>query len=164
MNTKKLILIALFIALSFIGSNIKVFSSIAFDSMPGFLISIILGPFYGAIVGLLGHLLTAITSGFPMTLPIHLIIAIFMGITTYAFGISYKILKYKNKFMSFIIPALLGVVLNSPVTVYFLVKIINVPGLTYAIVPILSLAALTNIVVAIVIYNSIPNKLLSEVK
>ncbi|HSQ33716.1 MAG TPA: ECF transporter S component, partial [Peptostreptococcaceae bacterium] len=118
MKTKKITLVALFIALSFIGSNIKIFSSIAFDSMPGFLISIMLGPVYGAIVGLLGHLLTAITSGFPMTIPIHLIIGIFMAITIYIFGVSYRIFKDKNKLLSWVVPTLLGVIINGPITVY----------------------------------------------
>lgn len=164
MKTKKITLVALFIALSFIGSNIKIVSSIAFDSMPGFLISIMLGPIYGAIVGLLGHLLTALTSGFPMTIPIHLIIGIFMAITIYVFGVSYRILKDKNKLLSWLVPTLLGVTINGPVTVYFLINVINVPGLAYAIVPILSLAALANIIVAIVIYTAIPKRSLAEFK
>jgi hypothetical protein len=87
-----------------------------------------------------------------------------MAITIYIFGVSYRILKDKNKLLSWVVPTLLGVIINGPVTVYFLINAIKVPGLAYAIVPILSLAALANIIVAIVIHTAIPKKSLAEFK
>lgn len=62
MKLRNLILTALFVALSFVGANMKIVGSIAFDSMPGFLGALILGPLYGAAIGSIGHFLTAATS------------------------------------------------------------------------------------------------------
>ena len=90
MKTRKLVLASLFIALSFIGANINVFQSIAFDSMAGFLGALVLGPVYGAIIGGLGHILTAALRGFPYTIPVHLITMFSMGLTMLAFGTVYK--------------------------------------------------------------------------
>ena len=50
-STLNLVLLALFIALSAVGANIKVMGSIAFDSMPAFLAAMLLRPVAGAIVG-----------------------------------------------------------------------------------------------------------------
>ena len=80
MKTKKLVLVAFFITLSFIGANINIFQSIAFDSMAGFLGALILGPIYGGIIGGLGHILTATLRDFPYTIPVHLITMISMAI------------------------------------------------------------------------------------
>jgi hypothetical protein len=51
MKTKKIVLAALLIALSFIGANIKIMGSIAFDSMPGFLGALILSPLLIPVLG-----------------------------------------------------------------------------------------------------------------
>lgn len=87
MNAKKITLIALFIALSLIGAQIKLVYSIALDAMPAFLAAAVLGPIPGALVGFLGHMLTAVTSGFPFTLPIHLIIGASMAVVCWIFGV-----------------------------------------------------------------------------
>ena len=78
-TTVKLVYISTLIAISFIGSLIKIQGTIALDSMAGFFAALFLGPLSGALVGSMGHLLTALTSGFPLTLPIHLIVALQMG-------------------------------------------------------------------------------------
>jgi uncharacterized membrane protein len=89
MNTKKLVLIALFIALSFVGAQIKLVYSIALDALPAFLAAAMLGPIAGGLVGFLGHLLTALTSGFPFSIPIHLVVATSMAIICWIFGKGY---------------------------------------------------------------------------
>jgi len=73
----------LFIALSAVGALIKVPSptgTVAFDSAPGFAAALLLGPGPGAAVAALGHLLTSLFAGFPLTLPIHIIIALEMAV------------------------------------------------------------------------------------
>lgn len=77
-SVRRLTYLAMFIALSIVGANIKIPSIIgtpAFDSFPGFLAALIMGPVNGAIVAAIGHLLTALTVGFPLTIPVHLLIA-----------------------------------------------------------------------------------------
>jgi uncharacterized membrane protein len=117
LGAKTLVIMALFIALSFVGSNIKVFGTIAFDSLPGFLAALLLGPFYGAAIGFLGHLFTAATSGFPFTVLLHAVIAATMAITMLGFGFTYKALKDKvSPFSNFIITGIAGAILNGPVS------------------------------------------------
>jgi riboflavin transporter len=75
---RRIAMLGMFIALSLIGSFLKIPSptgTIALDSAPAFLAAILLGPSAGGIVGAMGHLLTALNVGFPLTLPIHLLIA-----------------------------------------------------------------------------------------
>lgn len=79
-NTLNLVMIALFCALSAVGANIKVMGSVAFDSMPAFLAAVLMGPAAGALVGALGHMLSAALAGFPLTLPLHIAIAAEMAL------------------------------------------------------------------------------------
>lgn len=90
MKTRKVVLLALFIALSYVGSMIRPpgpLSSVSFDSMPGFLAALLLSPWYGAIVASIAHMLSAMIGGFPMGLPIHLFIGAGMGVTAFVFGV-----------------------------------------------------------------------------
>ena len=79
-------LLALFIALAAVGANIKILGSIAFDSLPAFLAAMLIGSREGAIAGAAAHLFSAMLSGFPMTLPMHLIIAAEMALICYITG------------------------------------------------------------------------------
>ena len=108
MNTKRIVLLSLFIALSAVLSNIKIVYSIAFDSLPAFLAAMLISPIAGGIVGALGHLLTAITSGFPFTVPVHLFIAIQMLVIVWIFGVLFKKM---NQYIAMIV----AVILNGPV-------------------------------------------------
>lgn len=94
-STKSIVLLGMFIALCTIGGYIKlpnpVSSSIALDSFPAFTAALLLGGEPGAIVGVIGHLVSAAVGGFPLTLPIHVLIAAQMGIIMYLFRRIYKI-------------------------------------------------------------------------
>ena len=86
---KQLTLMGMFIALSAVGAMIKIPSptgTVALDSAPGFLAALILGPGYGAAAAALGHLFTSIFSGFPLTLPLHLMVAVEMALFAAAFS------------------------------------------------------------------------------
>lgn len=92
-KTFRLTLMGMFVALSFVGSYIKIpspFQSIAMDSMPAFLGGLMLGGIKGAVIGFLGHMLTAANAGFYLTLPIHLLVAVIMAITIYVYHWTYK--------------------------------------------------------------------------
>ncbi|MEH7400931.1 ECF transporter S component [Gottfriedia acidiceleris] len=108
MNAKRIVLLSLFIALSAVLSNIKIVYSIAFDSLPAFLAAMMISPIAGGIVGALGHLLTAITSGFPFTVPVHLFIAIQMLVIVWIFGVLFKKM---NQYIAMIV----AIILNGPV-------------------------------------------------
>jgi riboflavin transporter len=75
---KRVARMAIFIALAAVGALIK-FSSptgtVALDAAPGFFSAVAFGWLEGGIVAVFGHILTAATTGFPLGLPIHLVIA-----------------------------------------------------------------------------------------
>jgi uncharacterized membrane protein len=159
MKTKKLVLTALFAALCFIGANIKVMGTIAFDSMPAFLAAILLGPVYGAVVGAIGHFLTAVTSGFPLTLPVHLITMIMMGLTMAVFAIVYKAFS-QNKVLAAVLAVIAGVLINGPVCLlalsFLLIPMIGKAGLI-GLMPVLSIVGAINAILAFAIYKFLPN-------
>ena len=143
------------IALSAVGALIKISGTIALDSMPGFFAALFLGPSIGAVVGALGHLLTAATSGFPMSLPMHLFLMVVMAFVIYVFGITYR------RFGS--IPAfIVGVVLNGPFAALASVPASKLLGLQFngwalfnvIIIPLI-LASIVNVFLAQVVYKSI---------
>lgn len=95
MKSRILSFLALFSALSAVGAAIKIPSnvgSVAFDVFPALLAAALLGSGAGAIVGALGHLLSALIAGFPLG-PLHVLIAIEMALLVFIFGVLYK----KNK-------------------------------------------------------------------
>ena len=161
MKTKKLVLAALLIALSFIGANIKIMQTIAFDSMPGFLGTLILGPFYGALIGLLGHFLTALTSGFPLTVPVHLVIMVGMALTMISFGAAYKYFSKKNKTTGNIMATIVAVIVNGPILTLLispmLIPVMGKSGLI-ALLPILCCATALNVIIALIVYNYLPKR------
>jgi uncharacterized membrane protein len=154
MRIRNLVYTSIFIALCFVGAQIKIMGSIAFDSMAGFLGALILGPAYGALIGAIGHLLTAATSGFYMTLPVHLIIMVGMAGTMYAFGISYKYLSKKNKTIGIIVSSIIGILINGPIATLMIVPILG-KGVI-ALIPVLSLAAVLNVFIAHLVYKFLP--------
>ena len=161
MKTKKLVITALFIALSFIGANIKIMDTIAFDAMPGFLGALIVGPAYGACIGAIGHFLTALTSGFPMTLPVHLIIMLGMGVTMLVFGYVYRYFSTKNYGVAAILSLIVGVIINGPLLLILLAPLL-IPTLGkpvfLSMFPVLSFVAFINIIIAQGIYKLLPEK------
>ena len=163
-NTKTLVLVALFIALSYVGSYIKIFGSIAFDSFPAFLAALILGPVYGAIIGFLGHMFTALTSGFPLSVPLHMVIAATMAITMLVFGYTYKALINKiSTAGTLIITAIAGLLMNAPVSLAFSILTMSIMVGTEAafgllvLLPILFIAAAINILLSITVFKSLGN-------
>lgn len=86
MNTRKIVLIALFCGLAYVGANFKIAGSIAFDSAPAFLCAMLMGGLPGAIAGALGHLFSALLAGFPLTLPLHLVVGVEMGLICFLTG------------------------------------------------------------------------------
>ncbi len=74
-NTRLLGLLALFCALSAVGAQLRLYGSVALDALPAFLAAFLLGGPAGAVVGAVGHLLTAGLAALPLSLPLHLVVA-----------------------------------------------------------------------------------------
>jgi len=160
-STINLVITALFIALSFVGANIKIFGTIAFDSLPAFLAALLLGPVYGAAIGFLGHLFTALTSGFPLGVPMHMVIAVSMAITMLGFGTTYRGLKSKIPTAGGLaVTVIVGIILNGPVSLALSMGAMALMAgkdaafSLLAMLPVLILASAANILISIIVFKS----------
>lgn len=151
----KLVYISVLVAISFVGSLIKIQGTIALDSMAGFFAALFLGPASGALVGSMGHLLTAFTSGFPLTLPMHLIIGLQMAVFIYIFGLAYKKTNpVLASTLAIILNGVVSVITLAPVTVWLGLPL-NGKAFIYAMAIPLTLASGVNIILACIIYKII---------
>ena len=149
---KKLVVAALLIALCFVGANIKIMGSIAFDAVPAFIGVLLLGYGYGAVIGAIGHLFSALLAGFPLSLPVHLVTAVFMAITMVAFLYVFRLCSKKMpKIVAYIIAGIVAVIINAPLSLFVLQPLLF-PGAFATLFTPLSIAATANVVVAILIY------------
>lgn len=147
---------AVLIAISILLANIKIFQSIAFDSMPAFLAGMIISPLIGGIIGAIGHFFTALFSGFPYSLPMHLVIMIEMFIVVYATGYIYR--KGYG-----ILAVIIGIVLNGPISVVIsgiayeaLGAMSTMQFVAMMIVP-LTIAAIANVTLAFILGKVLKN-------
>lgn len=139
-------------ALSVVGSFIHLPSpvpSVAFDSAPGFFAALYFGPVEGFCVLGLGHLATAVVSGFPLGI-LHFPIAVGLAVAGAAVGVI-------NRKWSFIPAIVTGVVINTALVVVA----IPVLGLaaTLSFTPFLFLAAAVNATVATLVYLALRRRL-----
>jgi uncharacterized membrane protein len=87
--SKQVARMAVLVALSGVGAFIKIPSptgTVALDSAPGYLGALAFGSKEGALIAALGHLLSAGTVGFPLSLPLHLFVAAQMALFAAVFG------------------------------------------------------------------------------
>ena len=151
---KQMVLMALFIAMSVIGAFIKIPSptgSVSLDSLPGYLAALLIGGIPGAIVAFLGHLASAATTGFSMTLPIHLLVACQMAVIM-------LILGYLVKRIHLAVVIVLGMLLNgiaAPAT-FILIPGFGTAFFSAMVLP-LSIASIIVILIAGAIYYPLRN-------
>lgn len=151
LNTALLVKISLLVALSVVGSYIKFpgpVGSIALDSLPGYLGVITLGGPAGALVLVLGHLLSALNSGFVLG-PIHFLIAVIMGFC----GLVFSYLIKKNIYFAVAITTFINGVVSAAVLIPFFGS-----AFFYGTAPVLTVASLVNISLAAVIAKYLKNK------
>lgn len=163
-QTKNQVLVqmSLLIALSYLGSLIKIQGSIALDALPAYYGALLLGPLPGAVIGFSGHLLTALTSGFPMTLPLHLFVACSMGITVWLFG-------YFSKNISQIAAVPVGIIFNGPVSTLGAAYVASLMGLGfsgkvmfYTLILPLTLTSAVNIFGGLLLYRMVARYMRQE--
>ncbi|SHI92088.1 alpha-ribazole transporter [Dethiosulfatibacter aminovorans DSM 17477] len=160
-STESLVYLAVLIALSYIGSLIKIGpgGSIALDSMPAFFAALLMGPSAGAVVGFIGHLLTAATGGFPFTIPIHFIVAFEMAAICWIFGIM-------AERMNIVIPAVTATVLNGVVATFISVYAMELMGVVPSAIGMfkmlvgpLTIVSAVNVVLAVVLYRILRDRI-----
>lgn len=152
---KRIVLAAMLLALCVVGANVKILGSIAFDSLPAFLGAILLGPVFGAFLGVFGHLVSAGLAGFPYTLPVHLVIAVMMGVCMFVFGWIRQRFG-KDKLSVVLIADVIGYVINVPLEVPLMYPFLK--GTIFALFIPLTIATIVNLAVCEVVYAFLPQR------
>lgn len=148
LSIKNMVLIAAFIALSAVGSFIKIPSpvgTIGLDSAPGYFIALALGGMEGALVIALGHLLTAFVTGFPLTIPVHLFIALQMALWAAAF-------RWVEKKLGIIAACVTATLLNGVLS-SFTMLFAGGMGAAIAVMPFLAIASAINVIIAALVFR-----------
>ena len=149
-NVKRLSIMAIFIALSAVGALIKIPSpvgTIGMDSAPGFFSALAFGGLTGAIVIAFGHLLTAAVIGFPMTIPIHLYIALQMALWAVVY-------RWVNEKLGLIPAVIVGIILNGVVSAFAMLPMMGMGGVL-GLMPFLVIGAALNVIISAVAYKAI---------
>lgn len=149
-NIRRIAIMAVFIALSAVGALIKIPSpigTVALDSAPGFFSALAFGGVEGSIVIGIGHLLTSAVVGFPLGIPMHLVIALEMAI----FAVTYRFINTKIG----LIPAVIVVSILNGVVGAFTVFPVGGMGAVLGLLPFLLLGSIINIVVSALAYKAL---------
>jgi len=147
---KRIIFMAVFIALSAVGSWIKIPSpvgTIGLDSAPGYFSALAFGSLDGAIVIAIGHLLTAAIVGFPLTIPMHLLIAVLMALWAIIFRLINKTLG--------LIPAVIAAIFLNGVVSAFTMLPIGGMAAAIGLMPYLVIGSAINVIIAAAAYKAI---------
>lgn len=145
-KTKTLTLTAMFAALAVVGSFIKIPvppGTAALDSTAAFISMAFLPAPFAAVAGAIGHLATALTSGFPLSLPIHLLIAVEMAIVAGVAALFYRKGLRKSAWIWIVIAN--GIL--SPLPYYFIIS----PAMYVAVAPGILIATALNVVVSLIL-------------
>ncbi len=151
MSIKRLVLLSLMIALSAVGAYIVIPSpigTVALDSAPGYLSSLLLGGISGGLVLFTGHLISALKIGFPLGI-IHLLIAFLMG----GCGLAFSYLTTKTNYY---LSSLVVIILNGVIITALLIPFTGYGFFLSMVFPLL-LGSAVNVILAVVI-----NKILGE--
>ena len=140
-----LTLTAMVAAICAIGAVIKIpsfVSTAALDSAPAFIGVVFLSPVLAGVAGLIGHFISALTSGFPYG-PLHIIIAAEMFIVVWIFGVMQK---NGLHFWKWPVALLLNGVI-APLPFYFIIS----PAFFWASLPGIFMATVINLMIVAVV-------------
>lgn len=149
-NIKRIAIMAVFIALSAVGALVKIPSpvgTVGLDSAPGFFSALAFGGLEGSIVIAAGHLLTSWVVGFPLGIPMHLVIAVEMAV----FALIYRLV---NKKMGLIAAVVVTSLLNGVVGA-FMVFPMGGMGAVLGLMPFLLVGSILNVAVSALAYKAL---------
>lgn len=155
-TNKRLAITAMFIALGVIGAYLKLPSptgTVALDSLPGFLASLLFGPVVGCISIFLGHIASSLIAGFPLTLPLHLGIALCM---TLAALIYCQVAKRGDR--GLVVATVLAIIINGPIMGLLVIPVGGM-AMYYAMLLPLSVGSAVNIILSSVLYRVVKNRI-----
>lgn len=146
-SSKRIARMAIFIAMSAVGAMVKIPSptgTVALDAAFAFFSAIAFGWREGAIVAALGHMLTALSTGFPLSFPMHIYIAFQMSVYVSVFAVAAKKIHLWAG-------VAIGIILNGPVSSLLVLPIGGI-GLTIALFVPLTIGSIVNISIAVAAY------------
>lgn len=149
-NVKRLSIMAIFIALSAVGALIKIPSpvgTIGMDSAPGFFSALAFGGLTGAIVIAFGHLLTSAVVGFPLTIPVHLYVALQMALWAVVY-------RWVNEKLGLIPAVIAGIILNGVVSAFAMLPMMGMGGVL-GLLPFLVVGAALNVIISAIAFKAI---------
>ena len=149
-NIRRIAIMAVFLALSAVGALIKIPSplgTVALDSAPGFFSALAFGSIEGCLVIAIGHLLTSAVVGFPLGIPMHLVIAIEMAV----FALIYRLVNKKIG----LIPAVIITSLLNGVVAALSVFPMGGMGAVLGLMPFLLLGSVLNVAVSALAYKAL---------
>ncbi|KUO73590.1 MAG: alpha-ribazole transporter [Clostridia bacterium BRH_c25] len=147
-SVKRVSIIAVFIALSAVGSMIKIPSpigTIGLDSAPGYFCALAFGPVEGAAVIAIGHMLSSAVVGFPLSIPIDIFVAVQMAV----WAIIFRLINNRYNVVLAIIAA---TILNGIVSAFTLV-LVGGMGMVIGVMPFLTVASAINIIISAIAYK-----------
>lgn len=150
MSTKTVARVGIFIALSVVGAFLKIPSptgTVAFDSAPGYFAAAAFGGGQAALIISIGHLVSSALVGFPLSLPVHFLIAAQMALFAWLFG---YLLRKVNAYAAVILTGLANGVL-APLS---LVPLNGWPFFTALLLPLL-VGSFANVIAAYIIFKSV---------
>ncbi len=149
-NIRRIAIMAVFIALSAVGTLIKIPSpvgTVGLDSAPGFFSALAFGGIEGGVVIALGHLLSSWVAGFPLGIPMHLVIAVEMAVFALIF-------RFVNKKVGLITAVVVTILLNGVVGA-FMVFPMGGMGAVLGLMPFLLVGSVINVVVSALAYKAL---------
>lgn len=152
-NIKLLTRLSLLIALSAIAAYFPLPSptgTVALDSAPGYFAVLFFGGFEGALVLVIGHLFSALKTGFPLG-AIHILIAFLMG----GCGVAFYWLKNK---LNIVIAGVITILINGIILPLFLIPLLGTGFFAAMLLP-LVFGSSVNIFVAIILFKLLKNRL-----
>lgn len=154
---KRIARIAILVAISAVGAFIKLPSptgTVALDSAPGFVAASAFGPLEGSIVGALGHMFSALITGFPLGLPVHVLVAVATFVWVGAFG---WVARHINIWVA--IPV--GTILNGVGGAAMLIPLYGVGIFASLVLPLL-VGSTINIIIAVAVVRVLDRTGLSD--
>lgn len=139
---------SIFTALCAVGAIIKIPSptgTVALDSCMGYFSAATFGYAEGGLVASLGHLLTALTTGFPLGIPVHLYIALQMAVWAMAF-------RFFTVNVHPVAGIVAGILLNGVASAYLIIPFGGI-GLATALVLPLTIGSAANVLIASMAYS-----------
>ncbi len=149
-SVRRIAIIAIFIALSAVGALIKIPSpvgTIGMDSAPGYFAAIAFGAAEGSIVIAVAHLLTSAVVGFPLSIPVHLVIAVQMAVWALIF-------RWVNRKLGLIAAIVAAIALNGIVGSLTVFPAGGM-GAVLAVMPFLLVGSAVNVIIAGIAYKGI---------